>query len=39
MGGISEKLIRTFGRRDLELPWEKVEEKAVQLTEASKVFL
>jgi len=28
-----------FGRRDLELPWEKVEEKAAQLAEASKVFL
>ena len=28
-----------FGRRDLELPWENVEEKAVQLAEASKVFL
>ena len=28
-----------FGRRDLELPWENVEEKAVQLKEASKVFL
>ena len=28
-----------FGRRDLDLPWEKVEEKAVQLAEASKVFL
>jgi len=28
-----------FGRRDLELPWENVEEKAAQLAEASKVFL
>jgi len=28
-----------FGRRDLDLPWENVEEKAVQLTEASKIFL
>ena len=28
-----------FGRRDLDLPWEKVEEKAAQLAEASKVFL
>jgi len=28
-----------FGRRDLDLPWEKVEKKAVQLAEASKVFL
>ena len=28
-----------FGRRDLELPWENVEDKAVQLSEASKVFL
>jgi len=28
-----------FGRRDLDLPWENVEEKASQLAEASKVFL
>ena len=28
-----------FGRRDLELPWENVEDKATQLAEASKVFL
>ena len=28
-----------FGRRDLDLPWEKVEEKAAQLAEASKAFL
>ena len=28
-----------FGRRDLDLPWENVEEKALQLEEASKVFL
>ena len=28
-----------FGRRDLELPWENVEEKAVELEEASKIFL
>ena len=28
-----------FGRRDLQLPWENVEEKAVQLSEASKIFL
>ena len=28
-----------FGRRDLDLPWEKVEEKSAQLAEASKVFL
>ncbi len=28
-----------FGRRDLNLPWEKVEEKSAQLAEASKVFL
>jgi len=28
-----------FGRRDLELPWENVEEKAAQLAEASKIFL
>ncbi len=28
-----------FGRRDLELPWEKVEEKASQLAQASKIFL
>ena len=28
-----------FGRRDLDLPWEKVEGKAAQLAEASKVFL
>ena len=28
-----------FGRRDLELPWENVDEKAAQLAEASKVFL
>ena len=27
-----------FGRRDLELPWENVEEKAAQLAEASKIF-
>ena len=28
-----------FGRRDLELPWENVEEKAAQLAKASKIFL
>ena len=28
-----------FGRRDLNLPWENVEEKAAQLAEASKIFL
>ena len=28
-----------FGRRDLDLPWENVEEKAGQLAKASKVFL
>ena len=28
-----------FGRRDLELPWENVEEKASKLAEASKIFL
>jgi len=28
-----------FGRRDLELPWENVDEKAAQLAEASKIFL
>ena len=28
-----------FGRRDLELPWENVEEKAAELVEASKIFL
>ena len=28
-----------FGRRDLKLPWENVEEKAAQLAEASKIFL
>jgi len=28
-----------FGRRDLELPREIVEEKAAQLAEASKIFL
>ena len=28
-----------FGRRDLELPWENVKEKAAQLAEASKIFL
>ena len=28
-----------FGRRDLELPWENVEEKAAQLVKASKIFL
>jgi len=28
-----------FGRRDLQLPWENVEEKAAQLAEASKIFL
>ena len=27
-----------FGRRDLDLPWENVEEKAAQLAEASKYF-
>ena len=27
-----------FGRRDLDLPWEKVDEKAAQLAEASKIF-
>ena len=27
-----------FGRRDLELPCENVEEKAAQLAEASKIF-
>ena len=28
-----------FGRDDLKLPWESVEEKSVQLVEASKEFL
>ena len=28
-----------FGRNDLTLPWESVEEKSVQLEEASKEFL
>jgi len=28
-----------FGRRDLELPWENVEEKAAKLAEGAKVFL
>ena len=28
-----------FGRRDLDLPWESVEEKAAELAEASKLFL
>jgi len=28
-----------FGRNDLQLPWENVEEKASQLIEASKVFV
>jgi len=28
-----------FGRNDLKLPWEIVEEKAAQLVEASKIFL
>ena len=28
-----------FGRRDLDLPWENVEEKAAKLAEASKIFL
>ena len=28
-----------FGRRDLELPWEDVEEKAAELAKASKEFL
>ena len=28
-----------FGRRDLELPWENVDQKAAQLAEASKVFV
>ena len=27
-----------FGRRDLDLPWEKVDEKSAQLAEASKIF-
>ncbi len=27
-----------FGRRDLDLPWENVDEKAAQLAEASKIF-
>ena len=42
MGG--EFFIKTasyghFGRNDLYLPWENVEEKAKQLVEASKDFL
>ena len=28
-----------FGRRDLDLPWENVEEKAAQLAEGAKIFL
>jgi len=28
-----------FGRRDLNLPWENVEEKAAKLVKASKIFL
>ena len=28
-----------FGRNDLELPWESVEEKSAQLVEASKILL
>ena len=28
-----------FGRKDLNLPWENVEQKAAQLEEASKIFL
>ena len=28
-----------FGRKDLNLPWENVEEKAAQLAEAAKIFL
>ena len=28
-----------FGRRDLDLPWEDVEQKAAKLAEASKVFV
>jgi S-adenosylmethionine synthetase len=28
-----------FGRRDLDLPWENVEEKAAQLADAAKEFL
>ena len=28
-----------FGRRDLKLTWENVEEKAAKLAEASKIFL
>ena len=28
-----------FGRNDLKLPWESVEEKSIKLVEASKEFL
>ena len=28
-----------FGRRDLDLPWENVEEKAAQLSESSNLYL
>jgi S-adenosylmethionine synthetase len=28
-----------FGRNDLNLPWELVEEKSAQLVEASKILL
>ena len=28
-----------FGRNDLNLPWESVEEKSAQLVEASKILL
>ena len=28
-----------FGRRDLALPWENVEEKAIELAKASKLYL
>ena len=42
MGG--EFFIKTasyghFGRNDLDLPWENVEEKVHQLVKASKAFL
>ena len=42
MGGVFYRKTASyghFGRRDLELPWENVDEKAAQLAEASKIFL
>ena len=35
---IQEESYGHFGRNDLELPWESVEEKAIQLVKDSKKF-